>query len=223
MPGGFSGQSSMWSNGANGRFGNTPSMFGSNGAAGTNGMFNSTGTGSNAPWGGSPLQTTPLGTQGYNGAYYGNPNGFYSGNAAQAFNGYANSLGYYPTNGSGYPVTPPGYNRPTTYYGSLNAAPPGDVAPMNNAAGYPNGNVAPGYTGYSPYYGNNAGYGMNASGNNVPLNYGTGYVPQNYGYGIGQYPQTGSAMGNMGSPNPGASGGYPATETAPAAGGFGWF
>jgi hypothetical protein len=221
MPGGSNGQPSMWSNGATSRFGNTPSMFGSTGTFGSNGAW-----GSNAPWGGSPLQSAPLGTQGNNGAYYGNPNGFYSGNpAAQAFNGYANSLGYYPTYGSGYPVTPPGYNRSTTYYGSLNARPPGDVAPMNNAAGYPNGNVTLGYSGYSPYYGNNGGSGMNAgpSGNYAPPNYGTGYVPQNYGYGISQYPQTGPAMGNMSSPNTSASGAYPATETAPAASSFGWF
>jgi hypothetical protein len=173
----------MWGSGAISRFGNTSSLFGSNSALGTNG-------------------TSQFG----NGPYYGNPN--YSANAAtQAFNGYANSLGYY-SNSGGFSVTPPGYNRSTTYYGNLNAAAPGQFAPMNNGA-----NVTPGYSGYSPYYGNNGGYGLN---------------------GISQYPQSGSAAGNVGYANPvtlqySGTGTAPAAGTAsmggtaPAAGSFGWF
>jgi nucleoporin NUP159 len=213
----MSARPTMWgTNGANSRFGNlngfgsngengpntafgSGNAFGSNTAFGSNSAFGSTGAlGANAPFGSTANQfgTAPLGAN--NGAYEGNVL------PPSAYEGYANpGLAY--ANSQGYSRFSPNY--------------------AENAAGYVNGAMSPYYGGYSPYYGNNGGNGLNESPsvNNVPMNYGTGYVPQNYGYGIGIYPPSGPGVGNMGTPNPVTTGSYPATELAPAAGIYGWF
>jgi hypothetical protein len=86
----------------------------------------------------------------------------------------------------------------------------------NYGGGYANNDI--GYRGYSPYYGNNGGYGMNAAGTGAPTYYGNGYVPPTYSNGMGSPAvPTGPGVGNLGYPNPVTPGSYPAVGT------YGWF
>jgi hypothetical protein len=235
----------MFNNSPYSRFGPSTGAFGSNGTFGSigplraNGLYNN---GSNGLYG-NGLYSNGFSNNGlYNngwypsgsfgtGSYTGNPYGFYTGN----------SNGFYAPNfpATAYQSVPnPGLAYATEYYSRFNPN-YGNNFYGNNFGAYTNAEANQGYGGYSPYYGNNGGNGMNAassgnyqpmnpSGNYAPTNYGTGYVPQNYGYGI-QYPQTGAPVGDLGYPNSSGTGSYsatgvtPAAEGAPATGTYGWF
>jgi hypothetical protein len=128
---------------------------------------------------------------GYPGGFYSGPSVpppvYYQGFANPAL-GYANSLGY-----SRFGVN-------DMYSGS-----------------YAGGNVSPVYGGYSPYYGNNGGMGLNPStatgpsGNYAPTYYGNASAPQAYNNGMGaENVPGGPGVGNLGYPNPVTPGAYPA-------------
>ncbi len=190
--------------GSYGRFvqpaGGSPGMFGNSPGGNSPGMF----TNSNGMFGGQPslfgmnrVGNSPVGTPGGNSQNGGvfAPYGTPGGN------------GVYAGNTSGLYTSPGGLGPAGTNYGG----------------GYANNDI--GYRGYSEYYGNNSGVGLNSSGinsmglNSAGLNSGLngnytsnyyGNAPQYYGQGMqaGSVP-TGPGVGNLGYPNAITAGSYP--------------